>query len=367
MNILLAPNALKGSLRAVDFVKIARRVLSKKHGVRGVCLSDGGDGFLDFIHALYPNAKKKYVLCKNAFLKPTRAPFLLLNEKKTAFLETAQICGLGNLSKKELDILHASSYGVGEVIVKAVQAGAKKIYVGLGGVATSDGGVGMLQACGAVLISKHKRVLLPGAKPLLNIRQADFSALQKKFKTVQFIGIADVKNPLLGPKSSAKVFGPQKGASPAQVNLLDKALAAWARAIKKETGKNISHLPGTAAAGAIAAGLVGGFGAELISGLQFLTEKTHLEKWTAQADLIITAEGKLDKQTFYGKAPLALLKLAKKYKKPVLFICGQLDEKCLKNEPLAPTQIAVLTDFAASPERAKKHAAKLVRRVLNNL
>ena len=148
---------------------------------------------------------------------------------------------------------------------------------------------------------------------------------------------------------------------------MDKALSRWARVVKQTTGRNIAHVPATAAAGAIAAGLLGGFGAELVSGFHFLIQKTHLKKWISQADLIITSEGKLDRQTFYGKAPLAILKLARQQKKPVLFICGQLDEKALKNNSLAPNQIAVLTDFAPNESDAKKHAANYVRRVLKNI
>ena len=367
MEILLAPNALKGSLSAADFAQTAAGVLAKKHHVCRICLSDGGDGFLDFFQTLYPAAKRKYVLAHNAFLKQKRAPFLWLSDRKTAVLETAKICGLGNLSKKELDIMHASSYGVGEVILKAVKAGAKTIYIGLGGVACSDGGAGMLQACGATLLDKKGRLLPPGAKPLLDLHCVNFSALQTKLKGVKIFGVCDVDNPLLGPKSSAKVFGPQKGASPTQVKLLDKALAAWARAIEKETGRRISDKPGTAAAGAIAAGLAGGLGASLIGGSQFLTQKTQLEKWICKADLIITSEGKLDRQTFYGKAPLAILKLARKHHKPVLFICGQVDEKSLIKQSFAPRQLAALTDFAANPQDAQQHAAKYLRRVLKNI
>ena len=208
---------------------------------------------------------------------------------------------------------------------------------------------------------------MQGTKPLLELAHLNLSSLQKLFKQIQIIGVSDVKNTLLGPRSSAKVFGPQKGASPAQVKMIDKAMCKWAQAIQKTTGRKISHQPGTAAAGAIAAGLAGCFGAELISGSQFLIQKTHVEKSIQQADLIITSEGKLDRQTFYGKAPLAILKLAKKYRKKVLFICGQLEEKSLRNEPLAPTQVAVLTDFALSAQDAQENAAKYVRRVLKNI
>lgn len=367
MRILLAPNALKGSLSAVDFVRAIQPVLQKKHTVQSFCLSDGGDGFLEFFSYLYPQARRKYGVAKDAFLQNHRVPFLFLPEKKIAVLETAKICGLGNTPKNKLDVLHASSYGVGQMLHKAVKAGAKTIYVGLGGVACNDGGAGMAQACGAILKNRQNEVIPLGAQSLLQISRLDLSPLQKKFRGVKIIGVADVTNPLLGPKSSAKIFGPQKGADANQVKLLDKAMASWARAIFRSTKRSISHQPSTAAAGAIGAGLTGCFGAELWLGSDFLMQHTPLEQRIRHADFIITSEGKLDKQTFYGKAPLAVLQLAKKYKKRVLFICGQVEENALKKQPLAPQQIAVLTDFSKNERDAQTHPARYLRLIANAL
>lgn len=367
MNILVLPNAFKGSLSAAKAALLFKRALEKKHRVCAIPVSDGGDGFLDFFKTLDPAARKITLNAKNAFLKNRRTEFLLLSDGKTAVIETARVCGLGSAKKEELDPLGASSYGVGQILSAAAQAGAKTIYVGLGGVACNDGGAGMAAACGAVFLDKRGHRLGLGAEALLNVNHADVSVLRKAFKGIKIFGVADVTNPLLGPKSSAKVFGPQKGASPAQVKILDKAMTSFARAIKKATGRDIAHTPCTAAAGAIGAGLTGCFGAELLLGSSFLFQKARLEKYFRNADLIITTEGKLDRQTFYGKAPLAVLKLAKKYKKPVLFICGQCDEQALRGQKYAPQQTAVLTDFAANAKDAQKNAAKYLRRICKNL
>lgn len=367
MNILVLPNAFKGSLSAAKAALLFKRALGKKHRVHALPVSDGGDGFIDFFRTLDPNARKISLRAKNAFLKNCRTDFLLLSDGKTAVIETARVCGLGKAKKEELDPLGASSYGVGQVLSAAVKAGAKTVYVGLGGVACNDGGAGMAAACGAVFSDKCGRVLGLGAEALLNANHADFSELRKTFKGIKIFGVADVTNPLLGPKSSAKVFGPQKGASPAQVKILDKAMAAFARTVKNATGRDIAHAPSTAAAGAIGAGLAGCFGAQLLLGSDFLFQKAGLEKYFRHADLVITTEGKLDRQTFYGKAPLAVLKLAKKYKKPVLFICGQCDDKALRAQKYAPDQIAVLTDFAADVQDAQKNAAKYLRRICHSL
>ena len=367
MKILVLPNAFKGSLSAIKAAQTLARALQKKHEVRALPVSDGGDGFLDFFKTLDPQAKQIVFTAKNAFLKNKKTSFLLLSAHKTAVVETARVCGLGNAKQQELDPLGASSFGVGQALLQAVQHGAKTIYVGLGGVACNDGGAGMAAACGAKLYDKNGEELPLGAEPLLRVKSADLSALRKNFAGVKIYGVADVTNPLLGPKSSAKVFGPQKGATPGQVKLLDKAMSAWARTLTAAGASNPARAVSTAAAGAIGAGLYACFGAQLILGSDFLFKKAGLEKYFPWADLVITGEGKLDKQTFYGKAPLAVLQLAHKYHKPVLFICGKLDEKALSRQNLAPQQIAVLTDFALDATNAQQHAAKYLKQIAANL
>lgn len=363
MNILLLPGAFKGTLSALQAGQILSKNLGSRHNVRFFPIADGGDGFIDCFRALDPKAKLIRTRAQNAFGRTKRTSFLLLSDGKTAVLETARICGLGSAKPEELDPLGASSYGVGQVLLAAIKHGAKKIYVGLGGVACNDGGAGMAVACGAQLFDKNRQPLPLGAEPLLRLDHADFSALEKKFKGVQIIGCADVTNPLLGPKSSAKVFGPQKGATPAQVKLLDKALARWARVIRQTNGRQTAHTPSTAAAGAISAGLYGCFHAQLLLGADFLCQKARLDAHVRWADLVVTSEGKLDAQTFYGKGPLAVFELAQKYRKPVLFICGQADWKALAKRKLARLCVAELIDFAPSVDQAKKHAGKYLARV----
>ena len=172
---------------------------------------------------------------------------------------------------------------------------------------------------------------------------------------------------MLGPKSSAKVFGPQKGATPAQVKLLDKAMTRWARVLLQTTSRQTTHTPSTAAAGAIAAGIYGCLGGRLLLGSDFLLQKLSLNKHVKWADLIITSEGKLDAQTFYGKAPLAVLRLAQKYKKPVLFICGQADWKEISKRKFSRLYIAQLVDFAPSLTHAKKYAGRYLSRVCKSI
>ncbi len=367
MKILALPNALKGSLSARAAGRIFLRMLGNRHTVHAYPISDGGDGFLDFFKTSDPHAKTIFISAKNAFSKTKRVPFLLLSDGKTAIIETAKICGLGRAKKNELDPLGATSYGVGQVLLAAVKHGAKIVYVGLGGVATNDGGTGLVSACGVRLLDKNGQPISPGAQGLLKLARVDLSLLKKNFKGIKIVGVADVENPLLGRLGSARVFGPQKGASAKQVEILERALANWARVLQCETGRKISNVKSTGAAGAIAAGLYGCFQAKLQLGAGTLFKKMQLEKQLAWADLVITCEGKLDEQTFYGKAPGTVLQLAKRHKKPVLFICGQADNKIFRQKNLPDLKITALIDFAKDENDAKKHAAKYLRRVCKNI
>ena len=367
MKILALPNALKGSLTARQAGQIFLRTLSVRHCVRVYPIADGGDGFLHCFSTFFPQAKTCHLIVKNAFLKNKRTSFLFLPTQKTAVIETAQICGLGNTPPSGLDPLGASSYGVGQAIKAAIKKGATTIYVGLGGVACNDGGAGMLQACGALLTNKKGQALPVGAKALLQLEKIDLTALHQHLKGIKIIGIADVTNPLLGPLGSARVFGPQKGANAAQVRLLERALSRWAQVLEKTTGKPVATLPSAGAAGAIAAGLHAGLRARLVLGTQWLFQQAQLEKQIQWADIILTTEGKLDEQTFYGKAPGAVLTLAKKHKKPVLFICGQTDEKIFRRKNLSSLQIAALIDFAQNETDAKKNAGKYLARVCKTI
>lgn len=368
MNILVLPNSFKGSLSARQTARVLESALGKRHRVRSFPLSDGGDGFIDFFAALYPGARLVRLRARNAFLKKAYSSYLWLEKEKTAVVETARVCGLGAAEKEELDALGASSYGVGEVMAHALRRGAKTIYVGLGGVACNDGGAGLCRALGVKFLDARGQDLPDGAAPLLHLKDIDLSQAKKRRRGVKIHAVADVTNPLLGPKGSARVFGPQKGATPAQVRTLEKALTVYARAVKKATGEDIAHTPCTAAAGALCAGLYGLLGAQIILGADFLQKHLPLNAWAEKADLIITSEGKLDGQTLYGKAPLAALKAAAKYKKPALFLCGLCEEKTLqKLPPGLNLTVACVADFAKDKQDSLKHAAKYIRQICQNI
>lgn len=368
MRILLLPNSLKGSLSARQVTRVLQRALDKKHSLKSFPLSDGGDGFIDFFAAKHPSAQTVRLRAQNAFGIVSPTSYLWLPTQKTAVLETARICGLGTATKTELNPLGACSFGVGEVLLHAIKKGAKKIYIGLGGVACNDGGAGIAQALSARFLDARGHKIACGAQQLLKLSSIDITDLKKNLRGVKIYAVADVKNPLLGPRGSARVYGPQKGATPAQVCTLERALTVYARAVYKTTGKKIAHVSGTAAAGGLCAGLYGLCGAEIIFGADFLQKNLPLDTWAARADLIITSEGKLDSQTLYGKAPLAALQMAAKHQKPVLFICGSYEEKTLKKLPRSlQLRVACLADFAKNKTDSICHAARYLKQILRTV
>ena len=261
--ILLMPNPLKGSLSAGGFCIAAAAALKNRAQIITLPVADGGDGLIEVFKSAHKDGKEYKINALNAVHKKRKAPYLILPDKKTCIIETAKICGIGGLKKSELMPLHATSYGVGAVIKAAIKKGAKIFYIGLGGVACNDGGAGMAAALGFKLLDKHDCPIPPGVEGLLSLTKIE--GLPVALKNIKFFGLSDVKNPLLGPKGSAKVYGPQKGASPADVLVMERALKNFAAAAKKDLKKNINK-PRCGAAGAIGAGIYGFLNARLLDG-----------------------------------------------------------------------------------------------------
>lgn len=365
MKVLLMPNSLKGSLSAGGFCKVAAAEFKNKVSLKAVPVSDGGDGLIDVFMAAYPACRKYNVTVMDAVYRKHKAPYLILPDNKTCVIETAKVCGLGVLKKSDLNPLGATSFGIGQVIKAAAKKGAKTFYVGLGGVACNDAGAGMAAALGFELLDSDGNAVALGVFGLLSLRQ--ISAAPKWLKSLKFIGLSDVKNPLLGPLGSAAVYGPQKGATAKDIKVMESALTNYAKIVKRDLKVNV-NTPRCGAAGAIAAGLKGFLHAELADGGKFVLEKLGAADAVKEADLLIAAEGKLDMQTFYGKAPQEVCKLAARYKKPVIFICGTneiKDMKLLKKHSII--KVAELLPYAESLEDAKLNAAKYLKQIINTI
>ena len=277
----------------------------------------------------------------------------------SACVEMARASGLALVPSAQRDALRATSHGTGDIIAAALKRGVKRIVVGLGGTASSDGGAGMAQALGARLLDARGRELRGGVSALLALDRIDASALKTRLRGVTVIGISDVTNPLLGSRGSAAVYGPQKGATPAQVLLIEKALTHYARLLKRDLGKDVASVPGAGAAGGFGAGLLAFLDGTLLPGAAFVLDACGARRRLKAADAVLTGEGRLDATSFYGKAPIELAHMARKIKVPVALACGQIEANV---RPLLRAAgvccVVTLAEAGATKEQSLREAAR---------
>lgn len=321
MRILAAPNAFKGTLTAAEAARAmaagARRAVPGA-SLRLLPIADGGDGLLD---ALKPALGGRF---RRARVEgPCGAPVTArwLSAGRTAVIEMAEASGLRLLAGRRLNPLDASTRGVGQLILAAAAAGAREIIVGLGGSASNDGGAGCAEALGFRLLDAAGRPVPGGARGLALL--ARIVPPRRAPRGFRVMGLADVKNRLCGRLGSARVFGPQKGAGPAEVRFLEKAILNFSRVLRRDLGAAVAALPGGAAAGGLGAGLAAFFGAELRDGSSYVLERVGFGRELGRADLLLTGEGCFDAQTFYGKAPGAALLAARAAGVPAVVVCGR--------------------------------------------
>ena len=326
MKIVIAPQAFKGSLSALQAADAiangAQRVFPDAQLTR-VPIADGGDGTLDaLINATGGTFHEAKVT--GPLGSPVDARWGVLGDGMTTIIEAAQACGLALLSDNERDPLTTTTYGVGELIKHALDAGYRKILIGLGGSSTNDGGAGLAMALGVRLLDANEKPITHGGQALLNLATIDVSGLDPRLNGTDLIIASDVTNPLCGPTGASTTFGPQKGASPEDVTILDSALAHLAGIIERDIGVDVMDMPGGGAAGGMGAGLVAFLGAKIEWGADIVCEAVGLDGHLANADLVITGEGRLDWQTAYNKAPVAVARLAAARSIPVLGVAGSL-------------------------------------------
>ena len=244
------------------------------------------------------------------------------SDRSTAFIEMASISGLPLIRKEQQNPMETSSFGSGELILDALQKGCTRFVVGIGGSATNDAGTGMLQVLGFKFLDRKGKSLGHGGKILMDIAHIDQSQVHPSLKNAHFIVACDVRNLFYGPEGAAFVFARQKGADDAMIAQLDKGMRSFADVIQQETGKDISQVPGSGAAGGLGGGMLAFLNTELKSGADLLLEYSHFEKHLTNADLIITGEGSIDHQSLMGKIPSKVLQIAQKYQVPVIAIAG---------------------------------------------
>jgi glycerate kinase len=286
-------------------------------------VADGGDGTLQ---ALVDSSggEVRTATVQDAIGRPIKAEWGALGNGTTAVIEVANAVGLARLSSEERDVRNASTFGIGQLVTEALDAGFSHFIIGVGGSATNDGGAGMIQAMGGRLSDKNGKELPRGGIALANLTTIDTSDMDPRVLDADIVVACDVNNPLCGPRGASAIFGPQKGASFQDVQDLDAALANFAEVIANDLHTDVAEIPGAGASGGLGAGLMGFFDARLRLGADIVLEAVSIEDHLVGAELVIVGEGQFDRSTVFNKSPVAVAQRAKKHGIPVIGIAGSL-------------------------------------------
>ncbi|QSB49220.1 glycerate kinase [Parageobacillus toebii] len=328
MKVIIAPDSFKESLSALEVAnaieKGFRDIFPEAEYVK-IPMADGGEGT---VQSLVDATGGRIV--KTEVTGPlgdrVQAFFGMLGDGKTAVIEMAAASGLHLVPSEKRNPLVTTTRGTGELILAALDEGAEHIIIGIGGSATNDGGAGMIQALGGRLLDRHGKEIGPGGGSLSELADIDLSGLDQRLKCVKIEVACDVDNPLTGPKGASAVFGPQKGATPEMVATLDNNLKHYADVIERVLGKQVKDIPGAGAAGGLGAGLLAFLEAKLKRGVEIVLETVNFHERIQGASLVITGEGRIDRQTIFGKTPIGVAKAAKRYNIPVIAIAGSVSD-----------------------------------------
>ncbi len=327
MKFVLAPDKYKGSLTGHEFCHAVESGIKKVFPDAEILkrpLADGGDGTIEVV-AHYLKAHSVSLEVTDPLFRKIKADYLLSDDRKTAFIEMSEASGYKLLTKAEMNCMHTTSLGTGEMIVNALEKGAKNIVLGIGGSATNDGGMGMATALGYEFLDANGKILEPTGKNLAHIDKIRRDGVYEKLKEANIQVACDVNNPLHGENGAAKVYGPQKGASSEEVELLDKGLEHFAKIIQTTFGVDVQKIPGAGAAGGMGAGAVVFLNAKLTSGVDLVMQLANFDEALANTDWIITGEGQLDGQTFSGKTIAGVIQSAQKKGVPIAAFCGSIN------------------------------------------
>lgn len=362
MRVVVAPDKFKGSLTAVE---VAAAVATGLRSVRPaldilqVPIADGGDGTV--AAAVSAGFSRVQVAAVGPTGTPVDTSYAV--DRQRAVVELADVVGLGRLPGHRLSPLEASTYGLGLVVRDAIDRGATEIVLGLGGSASTDGGAGLAQALGASLTDRDGRAVAPGGAALAELHGLNLIDLRARLEGVRVVVASDVDNPLLGPYGAAAVFGPQKGASPTDVERLEAGLQTWARVVADTTGTDLAGRPGAGAAGGTGFAALALLDAELRPGIDLVLDLVEFDRAVRGASLVITGEGSLDDQSLAGKAPVGVARAATRAGSRVVAVAGR---NLLGAAQLAGAGIArayTLEELEPDLEASIAHAADLLRAV----
>lgn len=326
-NFILVPDSFKGTLSAIEVCNIMKssiKNLYKDANIISVPVADGGEGTVDaFLYAL--GGEKKSVWVSDAFNEQKILAHYAMLKDDIAVIEMATCAGLP-LVKNRLEPDKTTTFGVGELIIDAINSGAKKIILGLGGSATNDGGCGMAAALGVKFKDEQNQEFIPTGGTLSQIYKIDMNNIYSKIKDVEFISMYDVDNPLCGKLGASAVFAPQKGADEDMVKLLDEGLAHLAKIIKRDLHIEVKDIKGAGAAGGLGAGSIAFLQSKLTKGIDVILDTIKFDELVSKADIVFTGEGKFDSQSLHGKVVMGVANRSQKYKTPVIVVTGAIGE-----------------------------------------
>lgn len=326
-NFILVPDSFKGTLSAIEVCNIMKssiKNLYKDANIISVPVADGGEGTVDaFLYAL--GGEKKSIWVSDAFNEQKILAHYAMLKDDIAVIEMAACAGLP-LVKNRLEPDKTTTFGVGELIIDAVNSGAKKIILGLGGSATNDGGCGMASALGVKFKDEQDQEFIPTGGTLSQIYKIDMNNIYSKIKDVEFISMCDVDNPLCGKLGASAVFAPQKGADEDMVKSLDEGLAHLAKIIKRDLHIEVKDIKGAGAAGGLGAGSIAFLQSKLTKGIDVILDTINFDELVSKADIVFTGEGKFDSQSLHGKVVMGVANRSQKYKTPVIVVTGAIGE-----------------------------------------
>lgn len=363
MKIVLAPDSFKGSLSALEIVTILARTVARVFpGAQAVPVpvADGGEGTVDAL-VLATGGTYREAVVSGPLGERVTARYGLLPGGRTAVLEMAQASGLPLMPPGGLDPLRASSRGTGELLLSALDAGARDILLGIGGSATNDGGMGFLSALGARFTDADGQVVPDGGQGLSRVFHVDLSGLDRRLGETGLRVICDVSNPLLGGEGATHVYGPQKGVTPALLERLEQGMEHYARVMEGALGRDIASAPGAGAAGGMGAALHGVLGARLLRGVDAVLEAASFDALLENADLCITAEGRMDGQSIaFGKVPVGVAARCREKGVPVVAIVGGMTEDAMAFLRHGDASIMTTINAAMRVEDAMQNAESLM-------
>ncbi len=372
MKIVAAIDSFKGSISSLEAgyaVSSGFRSVNNNAEVVVCPLADGGEGTVEAL-AEGMNGRFYTISVTGPLGTPVSCTYAVIEETMTAVIEMSGAAGITLIPKDDLDPLHATTYGVGEVILDAIDKGCRRFIIGIGGSATNDGGAGMLQALGYGLLDEKGDQIPRGAIGLKDLKTIDEDGVIPELKECQFMIACDVTNPLCGSNGCSVIYGPQKGATPSMIEDMDRWLSRYASICHDIKEDADMQYPGTGAAGGMGYAFKTFTNAILKPGIDIVIEETRLEDYIQDADLVVTGEGMLDHQTAMGKAPIGVARLAKKYNKKVIAFAGAVKtdaEECNKNgiDAFFPIVRGITTlEEAMNPQNAKDNLTATAKQVM---